>query len=166
MIASWKFHLLLVTKLACFVFLYGSLASSDKNILFRPMAFCPRSVRLCFFFSKMFDVVEGLISLSPRVFAYDDRILLGIRSRKVQRILTRFSRNCFPILIQTRLNKHFRRLTIKPTRIQNLRQPIKEKKERKKERRANQRNNYAFSLLLFVNYIDIHAAFNRYETHF
>lgn len=78
-----------------------------------------------------------LISLSPRVFAYDDRILLGIRSRKVHRILARFSRNYFPILIQTRLNKHFRRLTTKSTRIQNLRQPIKEKKERKKERRAN-----------------------------
>lgn len=73
-----------------------------------------------------------LISLSSRVFAYDDRILLGIRSRKVQKIPARFPRNYSPILIQTRLNKHFRKLTIKPIRIQNLRQPIKENKERKK----------------------------------
>lgn len=70
-----------------------------------------------------------LISLSLRVFAYDDRILLGIRDCKVRKILTHFSRNYFPILIRARLNKHFRELTIKPIRIQNLRQPTKENKE-------------------------------------
>lgn len=79
----------------------------------------------------------GLISLSSRVFAYDDRILLETRGCKVQKILTHFSRNYFPILIQTGLNKHFRKLTIKPIRIRNLRQLIKKKKKIKKERRAN-----------------------------
>lgn len=104
------------------------------------MAFCSRPVRLCFFFLQ--DVPRGrgtsfvrLISLSSRVFAYDDRILLGTRGCKVQKILTHFSRIYFPILIQTELNKHFRKVTIKPIRIRNLRQSIK--KKIKKERRGN-----------------------------